>query len=232
MHGSTSRGLLAQNLTNPIPQTQTAFNYDDYRLCFDCHAGYPAVTKEVVLGLRIGGNYDVRFTPGPTEPFITLPRTPYDTAEIKSLFRDQYIAGDLRSYNDINYLFNGVYEYSHMPLHNLHVLGTYSAPSFSGAVPNVINWFSQKYRGDALQLGRITCTSCHNVHGTNAVIRSTYEQLQLTSGLSGADVYTTLPYANAIQSVMTSYPMNCTSDCHQTPVVFDTNSYWYSPANE
>ncbi len=220
MHGSSSRGLLSQNMTNPINPT-AAYNYNDYRLCFDCHASYPAVTKEVVLGLRIGRNYDVILSL-PPYPAFNLPATPYYTAGIQSQFRDQF-TGSGKPYDDINALI----PYTFMPLHNLHLLGSYQESPLIDPSPN---WFTWNYRGDAARAGRITCIACHNVHGTNSPVRSTFDQLQLTRQTGvGADRSVSLPSSAATQSVIQSYPMNCSKDCHG---IAGSTSYWYSPANE
>ncbi len=217
MHGSGNRGLLARNMTNPIPGTQAAYNYNDYKLCFDCHANLSNVSKEVVLGYKQNGHYDVAYS----SPTFTLPVTPYYTPTTQTLFRDRYLAGDPRPYNDIMFLF----DYAYMPLHNLHLLGSVSDP----LVPSIPNWMTANYRGEASQAGRITCTSCHNVHGTNAAVRSTYDELILTPGTSGADGFTTLPYPAARQEVMQSYPMNCATDCHG---INGPSSYWNAPEPE
>lgn len=223
MHGSSSRGLLAQNVTNPIPLTQT-YNYNDYRLCFDCHANYPAVTKEVILGYRLGGNYDVAYA----APEFTLSATPYYTSGIQSLFRDRYVSGDPRPYSDIVFL--PAFSYAYMPLHNFHLFGTYFDPLVNVSLPFRPNWLSAYYRNDTAQAGRITCTACHNVHGTNSSVRSTYDSLQLTSHAgAGLDFYTSLPITAAQTSVMSAYPLNCTADCHG---IQGATSYWHTPSDE
>jgi hypothetical protein len=227
MHGSSSRGLLTRNMTNPIPPT-SSFAYDDYKLCFDCHENYPAVTKEVVLGYRSGGNYDLVTQADPT----TLPPTPYYTSGIQSLFRDRYAAGSANypSYwGGLNQTYNNDFWFPggvHLPLHNFHLLGNY----YSLLTPSIPNWLSWNYRGDSAQQGRITCASCHNVHGGNASVRSAYDELLLVrlTG-TGPDLYTRLPAPPAKPDVMTGYPSNCTADCHG---MNGKSTYWYSPADE
>jgi predicted CxxxxCH...CXXCH cytochrome family protein len=59
-HGSVNKGLLAKNLTLPNSKTGpyvTAYE-SDYEICFSCHANYPGVRKEDVLGVKQGGKYD------------------------------------------------------------------------------------------------------------------------------------------------------------------------------
>jgi hypothetical protein len=220
MHGSSSRGLLAQNMTYPISPT-APYNYNDYRLCFDCHASYPAVTKEVVLGYRLVGNYDLISTLGVT----FMQQTPYPTSSIQSLFRDQYTNSGAPFDNRIDFVL-----YNFMPLHNYHLLGTLVDP----LVPALSNLLTVNYRNDVTQQGRVSCTTCHNVHGTNSAVRSTYDSLFLTRGAAGPNLFSTLPFFAAVPaSLFQSYPTNCTADCHSVYATPANNSdYWYSPANE
>ena len=212
MHGSSSPGLLAQNMTAVIPPT-AAFNANDYKLCFDCHSNYPAVTKEVVLGYSWTGNYG-------TVIQSVLPQTPYNTP-IRSLFRDQY-KGGTTPYDDT------LWGDPFLPLHNYHLMGVESDLWFGTTLTNLLQ---RNYRGDAAQAGRITCTSCHNVHGTNAAVRSTYDELGITTGTTGADVYGSLPLSMTNTDIMKAYPMNCTVDCHKAALP-GTRFYWHTPSNE
>ena len=232
MHGSVNKGLLTQNLTLPIPYTQT-YAYNDYKLCFDCHTNYATVSPQVVLGYNINGKYNVTSVPTITS-YVT------SAAIIQSLFRDQYInpANPLNfppywggieptpiNYNDTMSIGG---EHPYLPLHNYHLFSIVADPLFS-PLPNLLNW---KYRGDALQTGRITCVTCHNVHGTNgSSVRSTFDEF-LISPIpligSGLDTYNTMTFDN-YSTVMDSYPMNCNAKCHEfTGQTF----YWNVPANE
>lgn len=215
MHGSVNKGLLTQNLTLPIPYTQT-YAYNDYKLCFDCHAGYPAVTKEVVLGYRQFGNYDV--------PQVS---TPYYTAGIQSLFRDQFdaiLGSGNPFYND---MISIPQAYDYLPLHNYHLLSIVPDLAFPPVIPNYLSW---KYRGDSAQAGRITCLTCHNVHGTNGgSARSTFDEFGITSAVTGTDQYSTMAPGNYDATVMGSYPMNCNRTCHGNA---GQTYYWNVPANE
>jgi len=224
MHGSSMNGLLANSMNFQIPLTSggtNTFVYDNYKLCFDCHDNYSSVTKEVVLGYKQGGKYDVPWAP-----------TPYYTSAIQTLFRDRFIgnpanypaywSGVNQPYNDSPLL--GAYA----PLHNFHLLGDTSSLGI-GSIP--LSW---KYRGSALLIGRITCTTCHNVHGTNGTVRSTYQELGIVANIPYTplppDEYKTFdPVSNFDDAVMKSYPINCNSSCHQT---MGPTSYWFSPADE
>jgi predicted CxxxxCH...CXXCH cytochrome family protein len=221
MHGSTNAGLLTNLMNFQIPLTfdtvnpANTFVYNNYKLCFDCHDNYPAVSKETVLGYKQGGKYDFAWAP-----------TPYYTSGIQSLFRDRYIddplnypsywGGVFQAYNDDVWL--GTYA----PLHNYHLLGD---------IPVWLNW---KYRGDPARIGRITCTTCHNVHGTNGTVRSTYEEFGIIPNSPyvpmGPDQYKTFADPMSFQdAIMKAYPINCNVNCH---AMMGTSSYWHDPADE
>ena len=222
MHGSVSKGLLTQNLTlgmvSAVASTAPTYNVD-YKLCFDCHAGYPAVSPQVVLGYKTGGNYD--FT-------AVVPLTSYSTptATIQSMFRDQFLSSSPSiTYND---MISIPQSYAYLPLHNYHLLSVVTNTLF---YPDA-NWLSWKYRGDASQAGRITCVTCHNVHGTNGgSARSTFDEFGITSTVTGTDQYGTMAYGNYndFTQPMLSYPMNCAVDCHYNA---GQTYYWNTPANE
>ncbi len=61
-HGSIYPGILARNMELPNNETDW-FNLQrdeiKYDICFNCHSYYSGVTKEVILGARQGGNYDI-----------------------------------------------------------------------------------------------------------------------------------------------------------------------------
>jgi predicted CxxxxCH...CXXCH cytochrome family protein len=220
MHGSVSKGLLTNSMTLPVPATpsgQPPAPYDpkDFKLCFDCHDSYSAVSKETVLGYRAGGHYDVWWAP-----------TPFYTSGIKSLFRDRYIRyavnypaywGGLNQseYNDT--LWGDAYT----PLHNYHMTYTDSMLKYV--------W---NYRG--VVAGRASCTTCHNVHGTAGLsVRSTFDEFGIAAffkdfGGGNNDEYKKfVPDANYSDSVMMAYPINCYQSCHLWPT-----TYWHTPADE
>jgi len=209
MHGSTSKGLLTRNMTFPVPAS-AAYDYNQFKLCFDCHENYPTVTKEVVLGYRQGGNYDVWWAPSPYS-------TP--TTSIRSLFRDRYI-WDSANYplywNGVNQAYNdNFFGDTYAPLHNYHLSPT------DGWMQNVWDY---RRSGD---VGRASCITCHNVHGTNSAVRSTYEELGLVRGIGlGSDAFVTF---GGIYGLQTG-PINCTTlECHSNA---GPSSYWHSPPDE
>ncbi len=121
-HGSDYSGLLARNMKFTTP-VGAPFEYNDYKLCFDCHQNYPAVTKEVVLGYKQGGNYDYYYAP-----------TPYYTTAIQSKFRYRYANGSSfypPYWGGVEQPYNDDFGYvatwtagggaSYIPLHNWHM---------------------------------------------------------------------------------------------------------------
>jgi predicted CxxxxCH...CXXCH cytochrome family protein len=208
MHGSTSKGLLTRNMTLPI-YAVSPYDYDQFKLCFDCHESYPAVAKEVVLGYKQGGNYDVWWAPSPYS-------TP--TMSIRSLFRDRYI-GLPASYppywNSNDQVYNdNFWGDPFTPLHNYHL------SPIDSAMQNVWDY---RRSGD---VGRATCITCHNVHGTNSAVRSTYDELGLGRGIGvGTDAFVIFGGYNVLQTG----PINCAMECHS---INGTSYYWYTPANE
>ncbi len=199
IHGSVSKGILTKNLTLPAPKSSSdplprnpsnpayvSYINNIFQLCFDCHNDYPAVSKEVVLGYKQGGNYDLSWAP-----------TPYYTLSIQSLFRDVYTYGP-KPYDD------NFFGDPNTPIHNYHLL------SSDGWMQDV--W---AYRGDAGQTGRASCTTCHNVHGTSGTVRSTYGEFGITAFSDGGNLYKTLvPDTNFDDPVMKSYPIYCNINCH------------------
>jgi predicted CxxxxCH...CXXCH cytochrome family protein len=212
MHGSVTKGLLTNAMTFPIP-AYSPYNYNDFKLCFDCHDNYPSVSKEVVLGYKEGGHYDVWWAPSPYKS---------PTVVIRSLFRDRYIASSANYpvyWGGINQPYNdNFFGDSYTPLHNFHL-------SYTDAwMQNLWN-----YRGS--ETGRATCTTCHNVHGTNGTVRSTYAEFGITAFTGIApDAYKKLvPDSNYEDLVLKAYPIYCNISCHS---IVPNTSYWYPPNDE
>jgi hypothetical protein len=210
MHGSVSKGLLTRNMTLPIPAA-APYAESQYQLCFDCHANYSDVTKEVVLGYKQGGHYDVTWAPSPYSS---------PTTTIRSHFRDRYISsaslypsywlGVNQAYND-NFFTSDPYT----PLHNYHLSPT------DGWMQNI--W---DYRGSGTT-GRASCVTCHNVHGSNTPVRSVYDEFGLVRGSNfGIDEYVALTSPNTLDT----FPINCTYSCHGIYGV--ETFYWHTPADE
>ena len=223
MHGSTVRGLLTNTMNFQIPLATQAvysadplgssYDYNNYRLCFDCHENYSTVSKEVVLGFLTGGVYD-NFVDN-----LFVARSPFNVQQ-QSRFRDHY-----DSLLPPGWYNENMWGYPWLALHNYHLIGFESKSTIVPAGVNALQW---KYRGDPNRIGRITCTACHNVHGTAVpTIGSTHEELQLTGFTSGVDGYVTLGTLGTPS--MTAHPLNCAVDCH-TPA--GQTSYWHTPSGE
>ena len=236
MHGSTVKGLLANSMNFQIPLVTDAvysanplgssWNYANYKLCFDCHESSPSVTKEVVLGYRRGGLYDLKKAP-----------SPYSTATttMQSLFRERYISNPANfpiAWGGVDQPYNDtIFGDPYLALHNFHLIGFRANPLAADPTANMLQW---NYRGIASQVGRITCTACHDVHGTVApTIRSTHAELGLqkdvplfgTSAPFPGESYTSLdPFIDSV--IMSSSPMNCAVDCHG---IKGQSSYWHTP---
>ncbi len=222
MHGSVTKGLLTKNLTLPVPQLGDLYDYNYYKLCFDCHASYPEVSKEVVLGVKQFGNYDV--------PWAMIP---FYTSGIQSLFRDRYVDGTTYPYpaywGGVNQPYNSnFYDKPYAPLHNWHL----SNNNFME-----IAW---NYRGTTVEtgeVGRASCITCHNVHGTSGTVRSTYDELGITAFVSDfpggyQDSYKKLvPIGNYQDTVLKEYPMSCRWSCHGSGLR-PGSSYWHTPSDE
>jgi hypothetical protein len=225
-HGSDNKGLLVKSM-NFVVAELAPYNYNDYKLCFDCHANYPAVTKEVVLGYKKGGNYDWLWAPLPDDG---LPGNTFDTP-IQSKFRYRYADGSSspypdywggveQSYNDdFGYLFGT----SYIPLHNWHM----------SPLEDMYFATSWAYRG--LELTRPTCTTCHSVHGSNTQSGWIYDQVMFKhyDGKGGSpDKYSTAEYGNYgpyYGDTYNYYPTNCAYSCHR---YFGPDRVWYEPSNE
>ncbi|MBI5741404.1 MAG: CxxxxCH/CxxCH domain-containing protein [Nitrospirae bacterium] len=189
-HGSDYKGLLAKNLTLPLTQAGQGAPYrtDDegaYELCFNCHSNYPRVTKEAVLGVKAGSNYDWDHWWG------VMP--PYYTASTRTNFKDRYDASG-KPYDDQEG-WRGPGEYYN--LHFWHIQ--------DGAGNG---W---KYR-DSIN-SNVHCLTCHNVHGSNTQWGWVYDEMQYNhyDGQSG-DKYGKMGLQNL--NLLNSYPVSCAYNCH------------------
>ncbi len=208
-HGSANRGLLAKSLGLPVTKKTDAdgnviYDYNDYKLCFDCHDSYPDVSKEVVLGYKVLGTFDDINSDW-------YPQTQYNTSGMKSNFREVFIPplDPGKSYNE--HMFGPNF----FALHNYHLLDSWQFVMWS-------------YRGnpDFTQQQRLNCTTCHNVHGTDNTPRSTYTELGIVEYTNGNDKYgkftkktfTTRPTGSG------NSPVNCGRSCH----LGGEGYYWYN----
>lgn len=109
-HGGDNVGMLSQNLTMPLltDNWYSAADEQSYQACFGCHQSYPNVTKEAILGYRLGGNFDIR---GDGPP-------PYNIPNIMTKFRDINTSTLGKVYDDPSYYFGERFN-----LHYFHVQG-------------------------------------------------------------------------------------------------------------
>ena len=122
-HGSPNVGLLARNLTLPGTKGNLFVTADepDYDLCFSCHASFPRVTKEAVLGARQGGKYDLE------QP------SPYFIPAIQTGFRDHNLGGVSGNFYDDPNFFGGF-----LNLHLFH-LQTPNSWLYRDSIPSSIH---------------------------------------------------------------------------------------------
>lgn len=102
-HGSGFVGLLSKNLLVPNPSSAYYSPADEgsFDICFSCHQSFPLVTKEVVMGYRLGSNFDVN---GQGPP-------PYNIVTILTMFRDKNNLYTGKIYDDSSFF--GAYFQAH-----------------------------------------------------------------------------------------------------------------------
>jgi hypothetical protein len=182
-HGTGFVGLLARNLTLPSTKSNWYATSDepDYDLCFTCHASYSRVTKEAILGMRTGGNYQLDLAGAGVLPA-------YAVANIQTLFRDVNLGTTGRPYDDPAF-FGSAHE-------NLHMYHVQIGPAwiYRDSIPS-----------------SIVCISCHNVHGSETQWGWVHDSLLFShvSG-SGGDQYGRIgAVLNTLGSYPTSCTFNC-----------------------
>lgn len=206
-HGSSHAGLLSRNMTLPLTPAN-AYRENDFLLCFECHAFYPAVTKEAVFGVKYSGAYYGAYGPGLAYP-------PYDVPAITTRFRDQNHRGTGLPYDDasiwIDFWLQGA---TSVNLHWVHIA-----------------WdFFWQYRG--FLYSGTSCTACHNVHGTNTSWGMVHDEMGYAHyDGAGGDKYAQMngvdPY------VLDQYPTYCAYGCHRpTTPGFGKASAWFELPNE
>jgi hypothetical protein len=181
-HGTAFVGLLAKNLTLPNYKSNWFAPADetDYDLCFSCHAGYPQVTKEAILGMRTGGNYALDLA-----EWGALPA--YAITNIQTLFRDVNLGTTGKAYDDPAF-FSSAHE-------NLHMYHLQISPAWN-------------YRGSANSA--IVCLSCHSVHGSNTQWGWVHDELQFNRYPVGTDQYGMIGVSlNQLGNYPTSCTFNC-----------------------
>ncbi|HAS53521.1 MAG TPA: hypothetical protein DCS42_05000 [Nitrospiraceae bacterium] len=204
-HGSSHVGILARNMTLPVPADRYIEN--DYDLCLNCHSSYTGVRKEDIFGVRFGGAYYRGYGPGFNFP-------PYDIPSIHTKFRDQNNRGTGYPYDNSSiYIDFWLWGANSVNLHWVHI--ALDVWNYRGAVPS-----------------GVSCTACHNVHGTNNPYGMTHDEMGYQHYVEvNGDQYSQL---NSISPYLLDlHPMNCTFGCHK-PVEpgFGQASAWLESANE
>jgi hypothetical protein len=119
------------------------------------------VTKEVVFGVRFGGNYDQPDGP-PQNPVLrpeNINNPPYDLPDIKTKFRDRNDQLSGKFYDDSSFFTS-----SQPNLHWFHI--GFQAWNYRGTAPDL----------DTANSG-ISCTACHSVHGSNTQVGMVYDSM-------------------------------------------------------
>ncbi len=176
-HGSGNYGLLTGNMNFRI-QAQDNYNETDYELCFSCHSSYAGVTKEDILGVKSGGNYDyiLELNPPLSGGVITFGSPPYYNSGLVTKFVDS----DGNQHGDGG----GGNKYQ---LHWYHI--SMRVRNNNSSVADA--WL---YRGEGILSGcggchssnaittgnKATCISCHNVHGSNTPFGFLYDEFNMT----------------------------------------------------
>lgn len=220
-HGSSSKGILTKKMEFQI-QANESYNAEDYKLCFGCHANYPDITKEAIIGVRAGGNYDYNIMLNPPlagGTSLVFGAPPYYNGGIKTKFIDS------------NYNGHAEFDKSTVQLHWFHL----SMRVFgSGDV-----WL---YRGEGTPSGctgchtmgtpaapagrKATCTACHNVHGSGTPIGMVYDELAISH-----DTGETKGIMGAPRNNLSATPMSCgVIECHSN--VPSNANYIFNPTDE
>lgn len=208
-HGSEFAGLLAKKLAMPLPFDWGSFTpakEPNYALCLECHENYPNVTKEVILGARAGGNYDLW-----GQYWWYGAPTPYDIPNILTKFSDKNVQGSGELYDD---------EMNWGQYWNLH---------FFHLDDPVGSWF---YRGVVTGWWAPTsCIACHDMHGSDTPWGFLYDEFKYARYYgSGSDEYGQMDI-NPL--ALPQHPINCSStfNCHKNMYPKPTHN-WFSPPNE
>jgi hypothetical protein len=109
-HGSANAAILARNMTLPNNNGGPYEVGDEvhFEICFNCHQSYPRVTKEAILGVQAGSNYD-------WDHYWWGIFPPYNLPNIMTRFSDRNTNTPGIFYDDTNFMG------SHLNLHYWHL---------------------------------------------------------------------------------------------------------------
>ncbi len=217
-HGSSSYGLLTKNMNFQIPGS-AAYNETDYELCFSCHASESGISKESVLGVKQGGNYDYNLAINPRMgPSIVFGTPPYYNSKLKIDFvdSDAHIHGSTRSQ----------YKYQ---LHWFHLsmrIRTDSDIWLYRGEGTPLTSCNGCHSSEPIEGNKASCITCHNVHGSNSSVGMVYDELNITHNENG-----TAGFLGSDKNTLSAAPVYCgTSECHSS--VISENNYIFDPSGE
>ena len=202
-HGSMNQVLSARPFTYDNGNTYLA---SDFALCFDCHSGYPGITKEDILGVKQGGILDWEYSMSPyggQGPNGFNP--PYYISAVQTHFADHNETGS--PYND---------------------------PAFWGANMNLhwahIGLLISDFRGTGTITG-INCVNCHDVHGSLTPYGALYDEIGYSHVFPDAVNILGQMTDNAyLTDQLDFYPTYCAGfNCH--PMMEKTRA-WFFPISE
>ncbi len=210
-HGSPFIGILAKNMQIPQPDR---YRETDFDMCLNCHGSFPAVTKEVVFGVRFNGNYDQPDGP-PQNPVLReglANNPPYDLpGGIKTKFRDRngQLSGNF--YDDRpNFFVQGNLHWTHIGV---------QAWSYRGSAQDLIL---------CTDCTGISCTACHSVHGSNTQFGMVYDSMLYSHTTVSVDTFSTMSVDPT--TLLEQYPTYCALNCHDN--LPNPTHGWFEPANE
>ncbi len=209
-HGSKYVGLLTKQLKKPnatwadVGPFKTSLE-PNYALCFECHASYPNVTKEVIFSFLDVGEY----ANWGGSWWGQVPTSPYNIPATSNFCDNDQGTG--LPYDDHNGWVEGI------NLHYFHVGDWYDNWHYRGLPAS----------GPELATG---CIACHDMHGSDTQWGFMYDELQYAqyNGV-GSDKYGRMGI-NDFTSLY-QFPINCSEgfNCH---MIFGTTSNWFTPTYE
>lgn len=206
-HGSAGQVLSVREFLYDYA-TNTLGNYvyseANFDLCFNCHADYPGVRKEDILGVKFGGLLDSAYgiLTGPNGPDGWNP--PYYTSGVITHFAD----------------------------HNDPLGSPLNDAPFWGENFN-LHWFHlggpSSLRGTGLSAG-IVCVNCHDVHGSNTPYGAVYDELAYSNTTTlGNNSIGEMVYSAYTTTLLENYPTYCSFNCH---AIQGPTKAWFYPIQE
>lgn len=226
-HGSNNYGLLSRTMNFQI-NAPSAYNANDYDLCFDCHYYYPGKRKEDILGVRQGGGYDYNHGIYTRSGSIPFGYPPYYIDSVISHFIDS----DGRGMDTTKYVRKNQLHWYHLGI-RLHSSGTNVASGWLyrgvGSVNDGCTTCHPIHSANIIGM-KITCISCHSVHGSNTSYGMVYDEFNITH-----DADETAGHMGMYRSNMVNAPVFCGATlchCGYSGSGTDHRFYNFNPSNE